>query len=49
MAVQEAKVEDGEIEDGEVAKKLAIDFTRKHPLEHGWTLWFDNPNGGRVW
>jgi hypothetical protein len=21
------------------------DFTQKHPLEHTWTLWFDNPNG----
>jgi Eukaryotic initiation factor 4E len=22
-----------------------IDFSKKHPLEHTWTLWFDNPNG----
>jgi hypothetical protein len=22
-----------------------IDFGKKHPLEHTWTLWFDNPNG----
>ena len=21
------------------------DFTQKHPLEHTWSLWFDNPNG----
>eukprot|EP00232_Nephroselmis_pyriformis_P028732 CAMPEP_0182854032 /NCGR_PEP_ID=MMETSP0034_2-20130328/1018_1 /TAXON_ID=156128 /ORGANISM="Nephroselmis pyriformis, Strain CCMP717" /LENGTH=207 /DNA_ID=CAMNT_0024984825 /DNA_START=65 /DNA_END=688 /DNA_ORIENTATION=- len=21
------------------------DFSKKHPLEHAWTLWFDNPNG----
>ena len=21
------------------------DFNQKHPLEHTWTLWFDNPNG----
>jgi translation initiation factor 4E len=21
------------------------DFSAKHPLEHTWTLWFDNPNG----
>lgn len=20
------------------------DFARKHPLEHKWTLWFDNPS-----
>merc|ERR1712118_34579 len=20
-------------------------FSKKHPLEHGWTLWFDNPSG----
>jgi hypothetical protein len=20
------------------------DFNRKHPLEHKWTLWFDNPS-----
>jgi hypothetical protein len=23
----------------------APDFTQKHPLEHTWTLWFDNPHG----
>ena len=21
------------------------DFSKKHPLETPWTLWFDNPNG----
>lgn len=21
------------------------DMSKPHPLEHGWTLWFDNPNG----
>lgn len=21
------------------------DFSKKHPLETKWTLWFDNPNG----
>lgn len=26
-------------EEGEVAP----DFNKKHPLEHKWTLWFDNP------
>ena len=23
----------------------APDFTQKHPLEHTWTLWYDNPKG----
>lgn len=22
-----------------------VDFGKKHPLEHTWTLWFDNPDG----
>lgn len=22
-----------------------VDFSKKHPLETKWTLWFDNPNG----
>ena len=21
------------------------DFSKKHPLEYKWTLWFDNPKG----
>lgn len=24
---------------------LEIDFSKRHPLEHSWTLWFDNPTG----
>jgi hypothetical protein len=23
------------------------DFTKKHPLEYKWTLWFDNPKGSQ--
>ena len=35
-------------EDGEVApeREGEPDFTKKHPLECKWTLWFDNPKGG---
>ena len=34
-------------EEGEVQAAAApeLDFSKKHPLEHTWTLWFDNPNG----
>jgi len=28
-----------------MADKSSPDFSLKHPLEHTWTLWFDNPNG----
>ena len=50
-------VEDGEVpeestsgakEDGEITPSPQP--PKKHPLEHSWTLWFDNPNtsgGGR--
>lgn len=34
---EETGREEGEIESGEP------DFSKKHPLEHRWTLWFDNP------
>jgi len=35
-------------EDGEIAaeREGEPDFTKKHPLECKWTLWFDNPKGG---
>ena len=23
------------------------DFSKKHPLEYKWTLWFDNPKGSQ--
>ena len=26
-------------------KDVTLDLTKKHPLEHSWTFWFDNPNG----
>lgn len=32
-------------EEGEVVDKQEPDFSKKHPLETKWTLWFDNPNG----
>ena len=31
--------------DEEKKNTVTVDFTKKHPLEHSWTLWFDNPNG----
>jgi translation initiation factor 4E len=30
-------------EEGEV-DSVEPDFSKKHPLENRWTLWFDNPN-----
>ena len=30
---------------GDETPAADIDFGKKHPLEHTWTLWFDNPNG----
>ena len=27
------------------SKDVTLDLTNKHPLEHSWTFWFDNPNG----
>ena len=32
-------------EDGEIPSTNDSKPTDKHPLEHKWTLWFDNPNG----
>jgi translation initiation factor 4E len=34
-------------EEGEVgpATETEPDFSKKHPLEHSWALWFDNPSG----
>ena len=32
------------MEEGELNVRQ-IDFSRKHLLEHNWTLWFDNPSG----
>eukprot|EP00877_Chromochloris_zofingiensis_P007497 jgi/Chrzof1/2/Cz01g00030.t1 len=33
-------------EEGELSpqKENEPDFSKKHPLEHRWTLWFDNPS-----
>ena len=32
-------------EDGEIASANDSKPADKHPLEHKWTLWFDNPTG----
>lgn len=37
------RVEDGEIPSAQ--NETEPDFSKKHPLEHRWTLWFDNPSG----
>ncbi|KAG2263992.1 hypothetical protein Bca52824_071071 [Brassica carinata] len=34
--------EEGEIAGGEVDESSAV--PESHPLEHSWTLWFDNPS-----
>jgi translation initiation factor 4E len=35
-------------EDGEIGSTDAPDTGgKKHPLEHSWTLWFDNPKGSQ--
>jgi translation initiation factor 4E len=36
-----------EKEEGEISPENSgePDFTKKHPLETRWTLWFDNPGG----
>lgn len=33
--------EDGEIEQN---REVSPDFSKKHPLQNKWCLWFDNPN-----
>ncbi|KAJ3683304.1 hypothetical protein LUZ60_013531 [Juncus effusus] len=38
-SVASAAPEEGELEEGEIEPPAL------HPLEHGWTLWFDNPSG----
>jgi len=48
MAEDNKRVEDANnMEEGEISppKEIEPDFSRKHPLEHRWTLWFDNPSG----
>lgn len=39
--------EEGEIvgESDDTASSLGKQITMKHPLEHSWTFWFDNPSG----
>eukprot|EP00899_Mesostigma_viride_P022592 jgi/Mesvir1/3517/Mv11993-RA.1 len=43
MTEPEVAKEEGKEESGMV-EKIPV-FNKKHPLEHRWTLWFDNPNG----
>lgn len=51
MTVEEEKPEtvaqDVEVEDGEIveteSQAVPTQDTPKLPLEHAWTLWFDNP------
>lgn len=46
LRLDDSKVDEGS-EEGEIVEKL-VDRpaeTKKHPLEHSWTFWFDNPNG----
>lgn len=31
--------------EGQEGQAESIDFSKKHPLEHTWTLWFDCPDG----
>lgn len=40
MTEAEAATPTAEGQEGE-----GIDFSKKHPLEHTWTLWFDCPDG----
>ncbi|KAG0606457.1 hypothetical protein M758_9G142100 [Ceratodon purpureus] len=45
LRLDDAKAE--EVEEGEIVEK-PVDRpaeVKKHPLEHPWTFWFDNPNG----
>lgn len=39
--------EEGEIvgESDDTTSSLGKPITVKHPLEHSWTFWFDNPSG----
>ncbi len=41
-SVGPAMAETEQREEGEVPSSVP-DFSKKHPLEHKWTLWFDNP------
>lgn len=41
---------DDEVEEGEIVEEtddttsyLSKEIATKHPLEHSWTFWFDNP------
>ncbi len=42
MADESTKPQQGEAEEGEIVETVP-NFSAKHPLEHRWTLWFDNP------
>lgn len=43
----EDKREGSDREEGEISSQNTgePDFSKKHPLQTRWTLWFDNPSG----
>ena len=46
LRLDDSKTDEG-LEEGEIVEK-SVDRpveVKKHPLEHSWTFWFDNPNG----
>lgn len=45
LRLDDPKADD--LEEVEIAEKPVDEAPRakKHPLEHSWTFWFDNPNG----
>jgi hypothetical protein len=42
---EQGGVEEGEIVSVETQADRPAEAPKKHPLEHAWTFWFDNPNG----
>jgi hypothetical protein len=42
---EQGGVEEGEIVSVETQVDRPAEAPKKHPLEHAWTFWFDNPNG----
>ena len=46
LRLDDSKTDEGP-EEGEIVEKPADRpaEVKKHPLEHSWTFWFDNPNG----
>ena len=42
---QTASTPQTDVSDAQEKERGEPDFTKKHPLENRWTLWFDNPKG----